>query len=119
MGLSARTSYYEGIPVLHLADELDVSMEDAIRTLFGDVARMGDRVILDLGEVTYVDSSMLGLTLGLDARMTGKGGALAISAPQPAVLRVFRVSGLHTLLNIFESLEDAAQHLSKLGAARG
>lgn len=113
MGPVARSYDYEGIPVLFLSDELDFSLKDELNAALGEFAGMGDFLLLDLRDVTFVDSTPLGLFIGLHAQLASRKGALAIASLQPYVRRVFELSGLLAQLNVFDRFDDAWAFLSR------
>jgi anti-anti-sigma factor len=51
-------------------------------------------LVLDLGEVTFIDSSGLGALVELGHNATDEGGALVIRNPAPRVVRILDTSGL-------------------------
>jgi anti-sigma B factor antagonist len=55
---------------------------------------------MDLGNVTYLNSSALGLLLRLHKRLRDRGGRLVVSNLAPQVYEVFEVTRLNTLLDI-------------------
>lgn len=62
-----------------------------------------DSVVLDLHELTFLDSSGLGALVGLHERARAEGWSLVLAAPQPPVAMVLRISGLAQRLTIVES----------------
>ena len=58
------------------------------------------RLELDLGNVTYLNSSALGLMLRLHKTLRNRGGRLVVSNLAPQVYEVFEATRLHTLLDI-------------------
>jgi anti-sigma B factor antagonist len=55
---------------------------------------------LDFGNVTYLNSSALGLLLRLHKRLRAGGGRLSVCSLAPQVYEVFEVTKLHTLFDI-------------------
>jgi anti-sigma B factor antagonist len=108
------TSRVEGdqTALLSLAGELDVSnvaeAREAARKLLDDGS---SRLVVDLAQVTYTDSSGLGMLVGLLKRLRESGGAMAIAAPVPRVRRVFEITGL---TQIFTLCDDVAAALKEV-----
>jgi anti-sigma B factor antagonist len=71
----------------------------------------GDRLIVDLSDVTYIDSSALGMLIALAARLGDRGASLAIISGREGLRRIFQTRGLVDLLGFAESLDEAATHL--------
>jgi len=53
-----------------------------------------ETVVVDLSAVTFIDSSALQILLEYHRRFDEGGGRLEVSAPSPAVRRLFEISGL-------------------------
>ena len=53
---------------------------------------------VDLSELTFMDSSGIGVLLGRYKTLCGRGGALFVKDPQPQVERVMRTSGLYSVV---------------------
>ena len=68
-----------------------------ITTLFGN----GDRqVLLDLSEVTYVDSATIGCLMDLYRQATAAGGALKLAGVQKRVETMLTMTGAQNFLEI-------------------
>jgi anti-anti-sigma factor len=78
--------------VITLSGELDASTcRGLLEQLQGPP---GSKVIVDLSELTFLDSSGLG-TIHVARRLARKdGGTLVVCRPQPAVHRVLQLTGL-------------------------
>jgi anti-anti-sigma factor len=82
--------------------EIDPASAEAFRaevqTAVDHAADSGGEVVLDFGDVTFIDST--GLTVLLDAHRTlgDQGRTLVVANARPHILRVFSVTGLELLL---------------------
>jgi anti-sigma B factor antagonist len=65
-----------------------------------------DHVILDLSGVNFIDSSGLGAIVAAMKQM-GSGRNLDLAGLTPTVDKVFRLTRMDTVFNLFKSLEDA------------
>lgn len=70
------------------------------------------KTILDLKGVPYIDSAGLGAILSLHASCQRTGRRYALAAVPPRVLTMFSASKVTSLINISETLEDAAKSLA-------
>lgn len=66
----------------------------------------GDRVVMDLSGVTFLDSSGLG-ALVASQRFLREGQRLELAALTPAVARVFRLTRMDTVFVIHGGIADA------------
>ena len=57
-------------------------------------------VVVDLSEVTFVDSMILGVLLGTMKRVRASGGQLRLVVPHVDVRRVFEITLLDQVLSI-------------------
>lgn len=68
-------------------------------------------LILNFSEVSFIDSSGLGVILGRYKRISQAGGCMAIVNPQPQVQRILELSGIMRIINTYPSEEDAIKSL--------
>ncbi|CAB4937874.1 unannotated protein [freshwater metagenome] len=78
------------------------------------VSRGVRRVVLDLGEVVFADSTGLGFLLNGLRRLSRVGGQLVLVVPPGHVHRVFEMTRLD---GVFHLMDTRAQALGELGLA--
>jgi anti-sigma B factor antagonist len=59
-------------------------------------------LIVDLTGVDFMDSTGLGVLIGVNKRLGQVGGAMAIVAPDETIRRTFEISGLDSAFDIYE-----------------
>ncbi|THH36642.1 anti-sigma factor antagonist [Aliishimia ponticola] len=69
-----------------------------------------DTVILDLQQVQFVDSSGLGAIVAAMKTM-GKGRTLALAGLNPTVSKVFQLTRMDSVFQLFPTLDDALDSL--------
>jgi len=69
----------------------------------------GGTVILDMSNVTFVDSAGLGMLLSAMKQITAAGGSLRLARLQEDVLTLFRLVRMNRVFEIFETLEEAVE----------
>ena len=107
--LQLTTQEVDGHAVLHLKGELDIATVDDLRSELRKARQShGDRIILDLIELEFMDSQGLSVIVGCHKAVTAAGGSLALVAPRPIVRRTLEITGLSGRLDVFDSIEDAA-----------
>jgi anti-anti-sigma factor len=95
-----------GSVVVHLAGELDLyNAEDVRRALTDAIASRPDRIVVDMAEVEFVDSTALGVLIEARSKL-GRDG-LALAAPQLDTRRTLQVSGLDRHLPVHDTVADA------------
>jgi anti-sigma B factor antagonist len=96
-----------GSVVVHLAGELDLYNAAEVGAALTDAAGAGtERLIVDLAEVSFVDSTALGVLIAAK-RELGAGARVVLAAPGEDVRRALEVSGLAGHFDVSGSVEDA------------
>lgn len=80
-----------------------IQFKDRMRDKTDDA---GTRVVLDLGQVDFIDSSGLGAIVAA-MKQLGPGRRLDLVALNPNVDKVFRLTRMDRVFHIFDTLEDA------------
>ena len=86
---------------LALAGDLDMSATFALEPVLDRVlAEEPGELVLDLGQVPFVDSSGLGLLIATHERASRAGVDMAIAGAGPEIQRVFHFAGLDGVLPV-------------------
>ncbi|MGI6098003.1 MAG: anti-sigma F factor antagonist [Dethiobacteria bacterium] len=72
---------------------------------------IAQNLVLNLGELTFMDSSGLGVILGRYRRITEKGGKVVVTNMQPQVERLYSLSGLQKIIPHYRREEEALRNL--------
>jgi anti-anti-sigma factor len=102
----------EGVSVFALRGELDYAAAGRLRALV-DGAHSGRALVLDLGGVTFVDSSVLKELLRARVELTASGVRLVLAAVPRPVRRLMDLTRTHEL---FDSAPDADTAVRRLRA---
>ncbi|MBO7342217.1 MAG: STAS domain-containing protein [Clostridia bacterium] len=62
--------------------------------------RRPTRMVLDLSGIEFMDSAGLGLLMGRYRLMRELGGVMVLSAPNPRVMKILRLSGMERFFEI-------------------
>ncbi|MDA2953312.1 MAG: STAS domain-containing protein [Actinomycetota bacterium] len=111
MGLEVATGDRDDLVVITLRGELDIYTVPGFRRDIGQVDAA--RIVLDLNEVTLLDSSGLGAIVALRARAAEGSGGVAIACERQQVLRVFDVTGLRSAFPIGSDVDAAIRALDE------
>lgn len=93
-----------GTRVVALRGELDMHDAPELRAAFAGAmegAGTGVRVVLDLSQVTFLDSTALGCIVGLRRRVGEAEGELRIVMPAAPTVRIFEITGLDAVLDTY------------------
>lgn len=113
MGLEVATGNRDDLVVITLRGELDIYTVPAFRREIGAIDPAAARIVLDLNEVTLLDSSGLGAIVALRARAADGSGGVAIACECRHVLRVFEVTGLRSAFPIGEDVDAAIRAMDE------
>ena len=92
----------QGIPVIRVDGELDLSNVSEIRAVVAEQCELRPAVLVfDLRELTYMDSSGLGVLVGAKRRLAANEGEVLIITEQNAVLKALSLSGLDRIIRVF------------------
>jgi anti-anti-sigma factor len=95
--------------VVHVAGEIDFTTADRLRETVGTavVAAGPPRVVLDLDQVTFCDSSGLGTLVAMWKDTRAAGGDLLVARPPGICKRMLERTGLERHITIAPTLEVA------------
>jgi anti-sigma B factor antagonist len=97
--------------VLELQGEVDVASSAELRRRLRTAVETGaTRILVDLGDVTFIDSIAMAAIVGAQRRLA-TGGRLALVAYHPYVLLVLEAVGLQHVVHVFPTRADAEAYL--------
>jgi anti-sigma B factor antagonist len=88
-------------------NELDASNTAEFKQQVAPVLASHSKVVLDLGQLRFIDSSGLGAMLSCLRQLTTNGGRLGLCQLSPAVRAAFELVRLHRVLDIYPSRGEA------------
>jgi anti-sigma B factor antagonist len=95
--------------VVTLRGEIDAftapSLRDDLRDLVEETTAL--IVVVDLEAVTFLDSSALGALVSVFRRLRERDGQLRIVQPRTAAARIFELTGLDAVLDLYPDREAA------------
>jgi anti-sigma B factor antagonist len=107
------------VVVLVAAGEVDFAAAPQLRERIRDQLDAGSRhLVLDVSSVTFVDSTAIGVLVGVITRLQDAGdGSLAIVCGEEnrPVMRIFDISGLTGLVTVHRTREEAFSALVTAG----
>ena len=91
--------------VIHVSGEIDHHSAVEVRTEMDAriLAERAERVLLELSEVDFMDSSGLGLIMGRFALVKQYGGTLSVLDPSPAVIKMMRLAGMERMVTVLRT----------------
>ena len=101
-----------GIAVLGVAGEIDVYTAPEFKSAINRAIESGTTdLVIDLSQVSYMDSSGFGTLLGATKRVRPKGGSINLIGCSEAIERMMRITRLDTVFNLFSTVDEAASRI--------
>lgn len=92
----------DGGVVVGVAGELDCAtaavLDERLQDLLADQGNL--RIVIDLADMTFVDSSGLSVLVATYQGLRARGGELSLRRPRPSTRKVFEITGLSRVLPI-------------------
>lgn len=97
----------EGGEVVRVSGDLDLATVSHLEQALS-ATDASARLVLDLTECTFLDSSAVRTILATATRSEEAGGTLAVVAPDAGIRKALEIAGVDSLVPIHASLEDAS-----------
>jgi anti-anti-sigma factor len=105
--MNVHTRKVGGTPWVTLSGELDISTAPEVERELVRIDREApSRIVVDLRELTFIDSTGLRAIITADARFRRSGARMILVPGPPAVDRVFRIALLDQRLEFSEDPES-------------
>lgn len=117
MGLSINNQTVGELNVLALEGELDIYTVGAFRQESDKIDPGVSQVVVDLTNVSLLDSSGLGALVSLLNRARAAGGLLGIVCPQRHLRRVFEITGLRRAFVFGDDLDGLRAALAEAASS--
>lgn len=117
---SVRTELAPGnVCVIAVVGEVDLfTAPDLKRTASGAIDSGARCIVVDLSETRFLDSTGLGVLIGIAKRVRPSGGDVAIVNTEPNTAATFAITGIDGVLTVVETREQALDALRSVPAAR-
>ncbi len=94
--------------VVSVSGEVDLHTAPEMERELVEVLQLGgNSVVVDLAEVGFIDSTVLGLLLRYQPRFRDRGGDLVLVSDDRRILRTLEITGLDRVFRIEQRLGDA------------
>jgi anti-sigma B factor antagonist len=103
-------SEQSGTPVLEARGEIDVASAPEFHASLADViGQEPDIVIVDMSEVSFIDSTGLGVLVAAEKQMRDGGHELRLVVTRPQITRLLELTGLDKVFTVVSSTSDAVR----------
>ncbi len=108
MNLSLSTESAGDVRILDIEGEVDVYSAPALREQLTTLVDAGNAdIVADLSKTSFIDSTGLGVLVAGQNHAGEAGGALRVVCAQERILKLFRITGLDAVLQIYPSRDEA------------
>lgn len=113
MSLIINLETKEDVLLIRLKGELDHHTAENLRNKVSEVIEKNNihHIILNLQELSFMDSSGLGVILGRYKQIQSQGGKMVVCSISPAVKRLFDMSGLFKIIQLVDDEQNALETL--------
>ena len=93
--------------VVHAAGEIDAETVHGFDEVVTEAASLSSHVVIDLAQVTFVDSSGLGALIVSRNTARDRSGSMSLVSPPPMVRRLLGSTQLTDAFPIYDTLAEA------------
>src|SRR5712672_762140 len=105
--LTIRVRRDRGYTVVAVAGEVDIATVARLRERLFELAASGRPLVVDLDQVSFIDSAGLGALVGTANRATAHGGSVYAACDRPKIRELFRLAGLDCRIPLARTLDEA------------
>ena len=100
----------DDVAIVDVNGDIDVLTSGALRDRLLAVAGQGhDGLVVNLGNVEFIDSTGIGVLIGVWRRVQAGRGAFALAVPSRRTRRIFDRAGVSKIFSIHDSAAEAVQ----------
>lgn len=94
--------------VVALGGEVDLYTAPELKQSLQQIVSQGaTKLVIDMSETTFIDSTTLGVLLGVVKRVRPEGGAVVLVCPDRNVRRIFEITLLDRVFEIVDTRDEA------------
>jgi anti-sigma B factor antagonist len=94
--------------VIQLGGEVDLYTAPEFKERLVELIENGKtKIVVDLSEATFIDSTTLGVLVGGVKRLRPAGGSLALVCSDQNITKIFEITGLDRVFPIHETRDQA------------
>lgn len=103
--------------IIAVAGEIDLFTAPELKAALSEALDAGrSRIVVDLTDTTFLDSTALGVLIGAVKRLRSRDGAMTIVNSDANIAKTFEITGLDQIFTIRASRDEAIEALDEAGA---
>ena len=107
--LTIRVRREQGYAVVAVAGEVDIATVTRLRERLFELAASGRSLVVDLDQVSFIDSAGLAALAGAARRAAAHGASLQVVCARPRTRQLFRLTGLDGPVPLARTLDGALE----------
>ena len=108
--LTIEVRHEQGRAIVTAAGEIDISTVTPLRECLFEVAASGAPLVIDMEQVTFIDSVGLATLVGAAKRAAAHGGSLQVACALPKIRQLVRLTGLDCRIPLARTLDEALEY---------
>jgi anti-sigma B factor antagonist len=105
--LKVATRSSGGTAIVAVSGEIDLYTAPQLQAEFARlISTSPQRVVIDMSEVEFCDSTGVNVLLSALKRLRERGGDLEVAAPRSAVRKILQVTGLDSVFTVHDAVPD-------------
>lgn len=105
--LTIEVRHQQGIAIVTAAGEIDISTVTRLRERLFEIAASGRPLVVDLDQVSFIDSVGLTVLVGTANRAAVHGSSLQVACAPPKIRQLLRLTGLDRRIALAHTLDEA------------
>jgi anti-sigma B factor antagonist len=106
-GLRLSSQRRGDIEIIAVGGDLDIVTSRELDECLAAARRESDRIILDLSDVEFMDTSSLAVIVGHWKKLVAKGGTLALAGARYRYTKTLWITGLADRLPLYDNADQA------------
>lgn len=105
--LTIEVRHEQDCVIVTVAGEIDISTVTRLRERLFEIAASGNPLVVDLDQVTFIDSVGLSVLVGAANRTAAHGGSLQVACAPAKIRELLRLTGLDRRIPLARTLDEA------------
>jgi len=110
--LTIEVRHEQGRSIVTAAGDIDISTVTRLRECLFEMAASGAPLVVDLDQVSFIDSVGLAVLVGAANRAAANGGRLQVACARPKIRQLMLLTGLDRTLPLASTLDEALEALA-------
>ena len=107
--LTVKVRREQSCAIVTAAGEIDISTVTLLRDCLFEVASSGAPLVVDMEQVSFIDSVGLAMLVGAAKRAEAHGSSLQVACALPKIRQLVRLTGLDRQVPLARTLDEALE----------